>query len=176
VTPKSLETLDALIGSACRALFESVGAKLEPVDKVVSAGDDVGATIGFTGSVLRGALVMISTKRLIQKVLPPEIVPGASDTQVADWMGELTNQLLGRIKNKLLSYGVTLEMSTPTVIFGLELARKDTGASVRRHLAFRHENHPLLISFDAVGAPDLELSIPEEPVDPGIAEGELALF
>ena len=173
---KSVTELDSVIEGACRALFEAVGTPLEPAGEAVGTRDDVGASIGFTGPVLRGALVLISTRRLIQRALPADVASGDTSAQVADWTGELTNQLLGRIKNKLLRYGVTLEMSTPTVIFGLELARKDMRRNIRREFAFRHGDEPLSIYFDAIAAPDFRLSEPEEPPAPGIAEGDLALF
>ena len=172
----SVNLLDAVIGDACRALFEAVGARLEPSDAHTGTADDVGASIGFTGPALRGALVMISTHRFVQRVLPAEIEAGDSAEQVADWTGELANQLLGRIKNKLLTYGVTLEMSTPTVIFGLELIRKSSRSSICRQFSFRQGEDALSIYFDAVAAPGFELTPPTEPPEPGIAEGELALF
>jgi hypothetical protein len=113
---------------------------------------------------------------MIQKVLPSDIGVEATDAQIADWTGELSNQLLGRIKNKLLSHGAVLEMSTPTVFFGRELARKDTSSNIRRHLVFRHGTEPLLVTFDAVAAAGVELSPSVATDEPGIAEGELALF
>ena len=174
--PNSDVLLDAAIEGACRALFEAVGAPLERVEQAIGSTDDVGASIGFTGATLRGALVLISTRRLIERVLPAEVAPGDVLAQVADWTGELTNQLLGRIKNKLLVYGVTVDMSTPTVIFGLELARKDTRLSIRREFAFRHGGEPLSIYFDAVAVPGFRLTEPTEPPAAGIAEGDLALF
>src|SRR5438876_413749 len=86
--------------------------------------------------------------------------------------GPRANQLLGRIKNKLLTYGVTLEMSTPTVIFGLELIRKSSRSSICRQFSFRQGEDALSIYFDAVAAPGFELTPPTEPPEPGIAEGE----
>ena len=172
----SVKTLDSVVESASFALFESVGVPLERVPAVTRSRDDIGASIWFTSSVLRGAVVLISTRALVRQALPEEMREGAPDEQIADWMGELTNQLLGRIKNKLLSFGVTLEMSTPTVIFGIDLANKDTRARLRRQFAFRSGEEPLSVFLDAVSAPGLELTLLEEPPPAGIAEGDLALF
>jgi hypothetical protein len=42
---------------------------------------------------------------------------GADSTSVRmDWARELANQLVGRIKNRLLSFGVRLELGLPTVL------------------------------------------------------------
>jgi CheY-specific phosphatase CheX len=157
-------------------LLDSVGAPLEPLPRTVAVTDDVGASIGFTGPVLRGALVMTSTRRLVRKVLPADLAAEGTDPQIADWTGELANQLLRRIKNKLLAYGVVLEMSTPTVFFGLELARKHTGSTVRRELAFRHGDEPLVVTFDAQTSKDIDLTTPLEEAAAAVAEGDLTLF
>jgi CheY-specific phosphatase CheX len=172
----SIKTLDSVVEGAALALFESVGAPLEKVQAVARSSDDIGASIGFTSSGLRGALVLISTRQLIKRVLPEEVRRNATDEHIADWMGELANQLLGRIKNKLLPLGVALEMSTPTVIFGLDLASKDTRSSQRRSFAFRHGNDALSVFLDAVAAQGFAFSGSETGAGVGIAEGELALF
>ncbi len=173
---KSLTLLDDIIVAACRAVFEGVGAPLEAVETDRRDTDDIGASIGFTGSSLRGALVLISSKRLINKVLPVEARRGDEAAKVADWMGELTNQTLGRIKNKLLAHGVTLEMSTPTVLFGLSLSRHGTGSSVRREFCFRHGDETVAVSLDALASPGFDLTAEDVAVGPGVVEGEIALF
>ena len=172
----SVKTLDAVVEGAVRALFEGLGIELDVVPAVARTSDDIGASIGFTSPTLRGAVVLISTRKLVHRALPDEVREGATDEHIADWMGELANQLLGRIKNKLFPLGVALEMSTPTVIFGIDIARKDTRSSVRRFLAFQHQGEPLAVFLDAVAAPDFAFSSPESAVAVGIAEGELALF
>jgi hypothetical protein len=52
--------------------------------------------------------------------LPTELLEhmkGAESTSVRmDWARELANQLVGRIKNRLLAFGVRLELGLPTVI------------------------------------------------------------
>lgn len=173
---QSLTVLDEIIVGACRAVFDGVGSSLDVAPPEPGRADDIGASIGFTGTSLRGALVLMSSKRFIESVLPAEVGKGEGADQIADWMGELSNQTLGRIKNQLLAYGVTLEMSTPTVLFGVSLSRRDTRSSVRRQFSFRHGDETLALSFDAVASPDFELTEKSGDVGPRIAEGEIALF
>ncbi|HEX4340705.1 MAG TPA: chemotaxis protein CheX [Polyangiaceae bacterium] len=173
---KSLTVLDDIIVGACRAVFEGAGAPLEQTEATQRETDDIGASIGFTGTTLRGSLVLISSKRLIKGVLPVAVGRGSESAQIADWMGELSNQTLGRIKNRLLAYGVTLEMSTPTVLFGLSISRRDTGSIVRREFSFRHGGETLSVSLDALASPGFELSRNESAIGAGVAEGEIALF
>jgi CheY-specific phosphatase CheX len=176
VDAKSLTVLDDIVVTACRAVFEGAGAPLEVAESISRETDDIGASIGFTGTSLRGSLVLISSKRLIKTVLPVAVGRGSESAQIADWMGELSNQTLGRIKNRLLAYGVTLEMSTPTVLFGLSISRRDTGSIVRREFCFRHGVETLAVSLDALASPEFELTRKESAVGPGVAEGEIALF
>lgn len=44
-----------------------------------------------------------------------------NDKQLQDWLGELSNNLAGRFKQKLVPYGCSLNMGIPTVIQGTEL-------------------------------------------------------
>jgi CheY-specific phosphatase CheX len=176
VEAESVATLDEIVESACLALFDSVGTPLVRADAGSHSRDDIGASIGFTGRMVRGALVLVSTRRLVEMALPQEIRAGVTDSHVADWMGELANQLLGRIKNKLVSHGVVLDMSTPTVMFGLEIARKDRRSGLRRYFEFRHDDQPLRVVLDAEVTDEFERCLSLKPTEAGLPEGELALF
>lgn len=88
-------------------------------------------SIGFVGAMMRGVLtweLSIATARASS---------GRDDvTDVCDWVGEMTNQLLGRIKNKLLGHGLELLLSTPTVIYGCTVdAPPRVGDRIRSGLA-----------------------------------------
>lgn len=172
---RSIAVLDAVIEEASLALFDGVGVALGRASQPVKSPDDISASIGFAGPALRGALVLISTRRLVEVALPPEVRDRHSDEQLADWMGELANQLLGRVKNKLLNYGVSLAMGTPTVVLGNDLSRKDKQAGVRRQFVFRHAADSLSVCFDAVAGAGL-LLLPDEPPVSRISEGEVSLF
>jgi hypothetical protein len=41
---------------------------------------------------------------------------------VRDWIGELANQVLGRIKNRLHPYGISFDVSPPAALSGSMLA------------------------------------------------------
>merc|ERR1712146_853533 len=49
------------------------------------------------------------------------VANGAKDANY-DWIGELANQLLGRLKNKLLSWNVEVALSTPVLVHGAQLS------------------------------------------------------
>ncbi len=106
-------------------LLEAYSVAVSPSDAAHPAEDPLVGVIGFTASKLRGNLALL---------IPSEVVRAtqrASD--VMDWTGELTNQFLGRLKNKLMVYGVALEVSTPLVVAGLSLRLQEpSGAQTRR--------------------------------------------
>ena len=72
----------------------------------------VAAIIGFAGDKLRGSVMLSMSDRALQHT---KQTPGES---VEDWVGELTNQLAGRLKNRLLGYGLDVAIATPLVIRG----------------------------------------------------------
>src|SRR5207237_7934785 len=77
--------------------------------------------IGFTGTVLRGTLVLAPTRTLLERShmgMPCEF---------RDWAGELANQLMGRIKNQLRTYDVEVHVTTPVIIKGQYLASVPRG-------------------------------------------------
>ncbi len=67
-------------------------------------------------------------------------------------------------------------MGTPTVMLGVELARKDNHKGVRRQFAFRHADESLSVCFDALPSPGLNLAAVAASGAPEVAEGDVALF
>jgi hypothetical protein len=72
------------------------------------------ASVDFDGQFLRGSIVLYSTQGVIL-----ETAQGASGMQakvprsLSDWNGELLNQLLGRVKNKLRAQDVSVDVGVP---------------------------------------------------------------
>ena len=81
--------------------------------------------IGFTGRDVRGTLVLALTEELSGLSNP---VAGANPSATGgrviqrDWVGELSNQLLGQIKIELLRHGVEIYVNLPAVLQGQHLA------------------------------------------------------
>ena len=108
---------DGLVLDVTRALFDSYGVKLDldgsPAETILRSVKLI-STIGFSSEALGGSLLLAVTDDLLQKTLP------APDASLADWCGELANQLLGRLKNQLLKYGVVVNLALPVVVSGGE--------------------------------------------------------
>ena len=113
------DVINEAVTSACTSLFADYSLPLERVEirrldkefDIVFCG-----IVGFTGDQMRGTLLLATSGEPLGRTLP------STDASLREWIAELSNQLLGRIKNKLVAHGVTLHMSTPAVLRGQHIA------------------------------------------------------
>ncbi|MGO8992491.1 MAG: chemotaxis protein CheX [Polyangiaceae bacterium] len=175
---ENIARIDSLVESAARALFESHGLSLgELQGEATEAPDDhdIAASIGFTSPQVQGAILMTTRKVLVARAWPRELRHREpSEREVCDWAGELVNQLLGRIKNALLPFGLVLEQSTPTVVVGKHVHRAPPSTNLARRYYFDTSVGTLLIYFDAAIAKGLSLT-GDASVRPA-PEGDVHLF
>lgn len=90
-----------------------------------------------------------------------------------DWMGELANQLAGRLKNKLCAYGLQMNLSTPTTIQGNRLQLTSSALetfSVNAQFPMGGAIAQISLNVD----PNLDLT--EKPTESSSEEGSLELF
>lgn len=131
------------------------------------ASQQVLAKIGFAQAGSKGTLLL---------GVPPAIVEamqlGARGVSHADWLGELANQYLGRFKNKLLAYGVHIEMGTPFVSTAPVAPAKELGSDAQ-WLTVHTEFGDALAA--AEGLPSDE-SLGQQTSQGFLSEGDLQLF
>lgn len=106
------ETIAALVDANARALFETYGAPLAQSDGVSTA-TTYAAIIGYSGRELSGSLCITTVPEVAAKTYGAEAP--------ADWLGELANQLLGRLKTDLAKRGAEVFLTTPLVLKGYRL-------------------------------------------------------
>jgi hypothetical protein len=68
--------------------------------------------VGFRGRQLCGALVLASTRE------PLELTNPTGGGAQRDWICELSNQLMGRVKNRLFRGGTEIALATPAGLSG----------------------------------------------------------
>lgn len=68
------------------------------------------AVIGFGGDTVRGSSALIAGKSVIRALA------GDAAIDPNDWLGELNNQVVGRLKNQLTRRGVPTHVGTPVTI------------------------------------------------------------
>jgi hypothetical protein len=116
-------------------------------------------------------------KRLLASIhpLPPAAV---SQRDLEDWCRELNNQLVGRMKNKLLRYGVTVSLGLPVLLTGTDVSAVAAPDLTVNDHAFALDNGRLMLTLSTFVDPAVELremeSMPDE--EGAHVEGSIALF
>jgi hypothetical protein len=164
--------IDDLVFDCCRELFSAYHLETHPRDRSDFPATEelaVCGVMGFGGKLMRGALVLVATREPLQHTNPDGL--GSE----RDWVCELANQLMGRIKNRLLSLGVEILLATPAGLSGVNLS--PTTAKLRAPQVFSAANGFVCVWIDYECAAGFELR--EEPLpsaEVALPEGETLLF
>lgn len=114
---RRLDQVSTLMAEAFEEVMGHYGPKLTRTS-VVTGELDLAAIIGFAGDRASGTLAIVTsldgatTLRRVAKVTTPD----------ADWLMELSNQVLGLLKRKLMARGEHLNGGIPTLVEGRRLA------------------------------------------------------
>lgn len=136
------------------------------------------AVICFGGDGVHGELVLVAVVRASYPV-PAEQRATVTDASVQDWAGELVNQLLGRLKRKLLMSGLDIETGLPRATSVERLAHRTgaTDGSYSLHLcAHAGRNALVAVWLDTVVPDHIDLARPSGVAQAILAEGEVLLF
>lgn len=108
--------IGALGAQACAELFGAYGVGLSPAKKDWSQTDErlLSGSMGFVGRNVRGTCLLATTEAPLLKSCPTR-------GKLRDWVGELTNQFVGRLKTKLLGCGIEVFVTTPIVLSGVRI-------------------------------------------------------
>jgi hypothetical protein len=167
--------IDTILQSSAVELFHSQGVAVAPLRPAPLGAQqrfyDWVGLIHFEAANLSGVLTVSIPMAIWSS---RETQGAASDSEtLADWHRELANQLMGRIKNRLLKFQLVLRPRLPSALSGaaLELHRKRSASEVLYR--FRALRGDILVVVDA----PLERAILAYAGDAQIArEGELILF
>src|SRR6187431_1617249 len=98
MTATNKQFLDRAVAANCLKLFADYELNIrarEPNDEVEREPFLICGIIGFSSKKMRGVLALATTKE------PLELTNHTTTTH-RDWICELANQLLGRVKNQML--------------------------------------------------------------------------
>lgn len=108
--------LATIVQSSVVELFrgQNITVAPRPRGQIPAKLDDtfVGASIGFTSAPISGTLLLLVSRSLFLSANPAQ--PTAAKS--VELTRELSNQLLGRIKNRLLTYRIILQMGLPVAV------------------------------------------------------------
>ena len=160
---------------ACETLFGRYGVpvrRAEEYESPTSPDFDLCSVIGYTGMHIRGALVLALTED-VSGLSNPVAAEGRAIQR--DWVGELSNQLLGEIKMELLRRGVEIYMHLPAVLNARHLA--PLPRTKLKPLKFTVADGAAAVWIEIETDPGFRLEATElAAVDAGPAPGEALLF
>jgi hypothetical protein len=156
-----------LLAKSCIELFAAYGVTLTARGAPWVTTDEplLSGVIGFVGSRVRGTCLLASTEPPITASSPP-------GGRARDWVGELTNQLMGRMKSKLVARGLTVELTTPIVLSGVRI--EPLPKAKLEPIVLSAEQGPVLVWLEFETTPDFRLEAERE----GFCgtEGDVLLF
>jgi hypothetical protein len=159
--------LQQLADEACSSLFDAYGLVLErsAMEAMPGGAHALTGIIGFTGNGITGMCLLAATEEPLNATNP---IGGS----LRDWMAELSNQLAGRLKHKLLAHGSEVYITTPIVLRATRIEPLP-----RRQLApsgFTGAGGSLALWVEVETSPDFAL-VPSSGEE-AVAEGETLLF
>lgn len=167
--------IDTIVTSCARELFALHDTDLLPATKVQEPHDYV-TVIGFYGQSMRGALGLGIDRRIVVRMLEQYSEATKLPVGADDFVAETANQLLGRVKNRLLGYGVDFGIALPMVLRGIEVQLAQSTSEVwPYHFASSSSEGAVTVWFDARIEAGVELQR-HEGVDTIACEGEVTMF
>lgn len=114
---------------SCRALFADYGLNLSSanVSHRPTANLAFCGVMGLYGRGIKGSLILGCAREVLNRTNP------APTVSVREWIGELTNQLTGRLRNRLLGHGIDVHNTLPAVLHGDHIAPLPRLASTPQH-------------------------------------------
>jgi hypothetical protein len=129
--------IDSLVQGSLVELFNAYDVAVAPLPRNAQRPEpqpsDISATLTFTRDFGQTGRVTLSVPGPLLVLMKGE----AGSTLQKDWAKELTNQLAGRIKNRLLQFSVRIQIGALATIDSTALARQLAASSSTRCYAGR---------------------------------------
>lgn len=167
--------IDSLVQGSLVDLFGAYQVAVAPLPRSsrpsIPTLSYISATVGFVRLGLASPAGRITLS--LPSALLAQMSPLAAGKLQADWARELANQLMGRIKNRLLPFNVRLQLGVSTLVDSARLVHQLHGSSEARVYIGRTLRGEIVVTFEGVPE-DSELSY-TGPVGQA-SEGDAILF
>lgn len=127
--PAAFNVMVDHLADAARDVFADFGVAIQPRSESAEECQEYAdeettgmAVIGYAGAGVRGALVMVVPESAIRTWM---VAAGIPDGDPCDTLGEFSNMVFGRLKERLLPAGIALTATTPTAATGAGLRLSD---------------------------------------------------
>jgi len=165
---------DELVTSCATDLFRARGIEVRSTTGLETSVEYAG-TIGFSTDGLRGMIGLGMGPETLQRLVAEDRQAGPR-YNAEDWLAESVNQLIGRIKNKLMKQSVVLSIALPTVLRGVRLQFLGGSATTLWTYPMETAAGRLWVWLDVRSERELELTPSDDPEMHGPPEGDLVLF
>jgi hypothetical protein len=152
-----VERVVELFDSTCHKQFESMGCEIFPLPQYDASlasqheSEPVCATIECVSEDLVIRLIVQASKGFLIKTMP---LIGGQRIELRsfqeDWCLEIANRFLGRLKNKLVSHGCSLQMGLPSLCADVKQTQLQHQLNLSAKRMFQVTNGP-------VSGPDIEM-------------------
>lgn len=170
-----------LHAKACNELFEAYGLSqyLHRSDAGPQQGHRVTyvSVLGATGDGIRLSSTVSMDARLLA-LTHPSREASMPEREVQDWCREINNQLMGRVKNKLLRLGCEIANGLPVLITGTDMAAVTMPDLDHRQYFFTSKSGSMSFTLEMLFAQRFELDAANTTADAEEVrlEGAMALF
>jgi hypothetical protein len=136
---------------------------------------EIAAFSGFANDDLRGSYTLQGSTELFSRLHP--IPPTMSPRDLTDWACEVVNQLVGRFRNRIRTYGISLALSVPQSALGSQLRLSSSLRANRKPIAYRVEGMLLQGWLELEIRPGFKFARePLEQKDQVLNEGAMVIF
>lgn len=164
--------------AACTELFEAYGFTRHLTRERSATAEKGHATYASVLSASGEGIRLSSTLSLDRELLArthPSQVSDVPEREIEDWCRELNNQLVGRLKNKMLREGCALSTGLPVLVRGTDIVAVTSEDEDFRQYFFSSKYGNLAFTLAMLLAPDLTLETAADAEEVK-AEGAMALF
>jgi hypothetical protein len=178
---KDHQILNELYVEACRALLSAYGltANVQEQCGGTSTGNKAiyVSLLGASGEGINLSS-MLKIDRDVVISMHPMGAANVSRPDLEDWCLEINNQLVGRVKNKLLGYGRVVMVGLPVLLTGTNVSAVIASNSEVHQYCVESADGQITLTLATLIARDVELhemepSLSDEAV---LVEGSVALF
>jgi hypothetical protein len=141
--------LDALVQGSLVDLFAAYAVALAPLPRsaraVLPSLSDICGSVTFTHPSASGRVTLCVPSAVLD-----DMSRGSAGALRSDWARELTNQLTGRIKNRLLPFNVRLQLGASAVADAAQVASHLSSSPDSRVYAARTLRGQVLVLVDGL--------------------------
>jgi len=172
-----VQLVHRLFEASCHDLFAGFNCILKPLSE--ASHDFENAPIAIIDAGSSEIEINIGLELPMEVLALTYPVPNIIDVDeeyLEDWLSELSNQLIGRLKAKLIMHSVYINLGLPSSYFGTDLDSLIPSDSNRLSLFFDMDGESCAFHIGMeVFDNDIAFSLEESEYD-GLAESEIELF